>query len=232
MNPEAEKTLREGRQWLEDAIRQERYKVQAAVRFVPALRKGNDIVLDDGTVFPMLRSQSKASHYRCLADYFDTEQPRPLGLFTIVAQPVQPAADESARLMDHALCARLAEAAAEQLQQQAYGSQSSPAACHCVSCGGSSVIRVAFGYPTCPDHSLKRLVFDCLQAEQQLGVTLTENYSILPSTSICGLFISHPEARYFSVGRIGEDQLADYCRRRGISLEEGEQLLSKYIVKQ
>lgn len=232
VNPEAEKTLREGRQWLEDAIRQERYKVQAAVRFVPALRKGNDIVLDDGTVFPMLRSQSKASHYRCLADYFDTEQPRPLGLFTIVAQPVQPAADESARLMDHALCARLAEAAAEQLQQQTYGSQPSPAACHCVSCGGSPVIRVAFGYPTCPDHSLKRLVFDYLQVEQQLGVTLTENYSILPSTSICGLFISHPEARYFSVGRIGEDQLADYCRRRGISLEEGEQLLSKYIVKQ
>ena len=91
------------------------------------------------------------------------------------------------------------------------------------------MLRVAFGYATCPDHSLKRIVFDRLHTEQQLGITLTDHYSIQPSTAICGLFIVHPEARYFPVGMIDRDQLQDYCRRRGITLAEGERLLSKYV---
>ena len=113
----------------------------------------------------------------------------------------------------------LAEAAAEYLQHSTLNAQ-------------RSTLRVAFGYVTCPDHSLKRIVFDLLDAERQLNITLTDHYSIQPSTAICGLFICHPEAHYFPVGRIGEDQLADYCQRRGISVTEGEQLLSKYIAKQ
>ena len=90
-------------------------------------------------------------------------------------------------------------------------------------------MRVAFGYASCPDHSLKRIVFDRLDAEKKLGITLTDHYSIQPSTSVCGLFINHPEASYFPVGRIDREQLADYCRRRGITIEEGESLLSKFI---
>ena len=74
------------------------------------------------------------------------------------------------------------------------------------------------------------IVFDRLQAEQKLDVTLTDHYSIQPSTSVCGLLIWHPEAKYFPVGRIDRDQLRDYCQRRGISEEEGENLLSKFIV--
>jgi 5-methyltetrahydrofolate--homocysteine methyltransferase len=121
--------------------------------------------------------------------------------------------------MSHAICARLAEACAECLQNH------SPITSHL------SPLRVAFGYASCPDHSLKRIVFDLLDAERQLDITLTDHYSIQPSTSICGLFICHPDARYFPVGRIDEDQLYDYCQRRGISVAEGEQLLSKYIAK-
>ena len=123
--------------------------------------------------------------------------------------------------MSHAICARLTEACAEWLQQ----THLSPLTSHL------SPLRVAFGYATCPDHSLKRIVFDILDAENKLGITLTDHYSIQPSTAICGLFICHPEARYFSVGRIDEAQLADYCQRHGISIAEGEQLLSKYIAK-
>lgn len=93
-------------------------------------------------------------------------------------------------------------------------------------------LRVAFGYATCPDHSLKRIVFDRLDAEQKLGITLTDHYSIQPSTSVCGLIIWHPEAKYFPVGRIDRDQLRDYCQRRGITIEEGENLLSKFIASQ
>ena len=119
--------------------------------------------------------------------------------------------------MMHALCARLAEAGAEWLQGSGFRVQ-------------DSGLRVAFGYATCPDHSLKRIVFDRLDAEQKMDITLTDHYSIVPSTSVCGLFIYHPEAKYFPVGRIDREQLADYCRRRGITIEEGEQLLSKFII--
>ena len=217
VNPEAERTLNEGKQYLQRAIDEGTIEVQTLLRTVPATRHGNDIVLNDGTVLPMLRSQSATGHYLCLADFFDEQQPAPLGLFTIVARPKQQPADEPECLMSHALCARLAEASAEWLQRSTSNVQ-------CLT------LRVAFGYATCPDHSLKRIVFDLLDAEQQLGITLTDHYSIEPSTSICGLFICHPDARYFPVGRIDEDQLADYCQRRGISIAEGEQLLSKYIV--
>ena len=168
----------------------------------------------------MLRSQSTTGHYLCLSDFFDEQASTPLGLFTIVARSKQQPADEGDRLMSHAICARLAEACAEHLQHlSTISSQFSP-------------LRVAFGYATCPDHSLKRIVFDLLEAEDKLNVTLTDHYSIQPSTSICGLFICHPDAHYFPVGRIDEDQLEDYCQRRGISVAEGEQLLSKYIATQ
>ena len=80
--------------------------------------------------------------------------------------------------------------------------------------GGYKVIRPAFGYASCPDHSLKRILFDRIPAEKQLGVTLNDHYSITPSTTICGLFICHPEARYFTVGRIDDEQQADYMRRK------------------
>ena len=219
VNPEAERTLNEGKEYLQRAIEQGTIEVQTLLRFEPAKRRGNDIVLDDGTVLPMLRSQSATGHYLCLADYYNEQCPTPLGLFTIVARPKQQPADEAERLMNHAICARLTEACAEWLQSH------SPLTTHL------SPLRVAFGYATCPDHSLKRIVFDLLDAERLLDVTLTDHYSIQPSTAICGLFICHPEARYFSVGRIDEEQLADYCQRRGISVAEGEQLLSKYIVR-
>ena len=223
VNPEAERTLKEGQNCLQRAIEQGTIEVQALLRFVPTTRRGNDIVLagfasekQNGTVLPMLRSQSATGHYLCLADYYDEHCPTPLGLFTIVARPKKQPADEAERLMSHALCARLTEACAEKLSTLN---------------SKLSTLRVAFGYATCPDHSLKRIVFDLLDAERQLDVTLTDHYSIQPSTSICGLFICHPNARYFSVGRIDEDQLIDYCQRRGISITEGEQLLSKYIAK-
>ena len=121
-------------------------------------------------------------------------------------------------LMNHALRARLAEACVSWIQHQVYDKHS------------KRVIRPAFGYPVCPDHSLKQILFQQLHAEERLGVRLTPQYSIQPSTTVCGLFIAHPEARYFTIGRIDEQQLADYCRRRGITFEEGRSLLDKYVI--
>ena len=232
VNPEAEMTLQKGKQLLDSLIQKGCLQVQALYKEEAATRQGNDIVLcSDGQTLPMLRSQSAAQHYRCLADFFDEEQPSPIGLFLVTARPLQEPDNEEERLMTHALCARLAEAAAEWLtdppQPSLKGRKSTPfkgeleRVC---------LLRVAFGYATCPDHSLKRIVFDRLDAERKLNVTLTDHYSIQPSTSVCGLFINHPEATYFPVGRIDRDQLSDYCQRRGITIEEGESLLSKFIV--
>ena len=220
VNPEAERTLKEGQDYLAKAIEDNSIRLEVLHHFEAAKRQGNDIVLESGKVMPMLRSQSAAGHYLCLADYFDTKEATPIGLFVIACQPKVKPEDEGERLMSHAICARLTEACAEWLQKTIMAQADMP-----------SLLRVGFGYATCPDHSLKRIVFDELDAERQMNVTLNDHYSIQPSTAICGLFITHPEARYFPVGRIDEAQLADYCQRRGISLDEGEQLLSKYIAK-
>ena len=220
VNPEAERTLKEGQDFLAKAIEDNSIRLEVLHRFETAKRQGNDIVLESGKVMPMLRSQSTAGHYLCLADYFDTKEVTPIGLFVIACQPKVKSEDEGERLMSHAICARLTEACAEWLQKTIIAQADMP-----------SLLRVGFGYATCPDHSLKRIVFDELDAERQMNVTLNDHYSIQPSTAICGLFITHPEARYFPVGRIDEAQLADYCQRRGINLDEGEQLLSKYIAK-
>ena len=217
MNPEARQTLQEGKDYLASQISRDAISLHVLLHTMPATKRGNDIVLGDGTVLPMLRSQSRVGGFRCLADFFDGEKTSPVGLFTIACRPKEQPASEGERLMSHAICARLAEACAEWLQQKVYGAE--------------KALRVAFGYATCPDHSLKRIVFDLLDAERKMGITLNDHYAIDPSTSVCGFFISHPEARYFPVGRINKAQLADYCRRRGITQEEGESLLSKYITK-
>ncbi|MEZ5317321.1 MAG: vitamin B12 dependent-methionine synthase activation domain-containing protein, partial [Vicinamibacterales bacterium] len=85
-------------------------------------------------------------------------------------------------------------------------------------------IRPAVGYPACPDHSEKQTLFSLLDAEA-VGITLTESCAMQPGASVSGLYFSHPEARYFNVGRIGRDQLEDYARRKGISVEDAERWL-------
>ena len=208
VNPEAEKTLREGKAWLQRLKTEGSISLQTLLRFENVHRKGNDIVFSDGTIMPMLRSQNKKGLHLSLADFFDEKQERPLGMFCVVAkerEEKKEKREEGEELMSHAIRARLAEAATVWLQQQVYGDY--------------KVIRPAFGYASCPDHSLKRILFDRIPAEEQLGITLTDKYSIQPSTTVCGLFIAHPEARYFPVGRIDRQQMEDYCRRRGIQVE-------------
>ena len=229
VNPEAERSLQEGKKYLEHALNEGLLRVRTLVHFEAALRRGNDIVMEsDGPVLPMLRSQSASGQFQCLADFFDTQRPSQVGLFVVSADtishehhcvccPPLPQGNDATQLMNHALCARLAEAGATWLQRQCYGN--------------AHALRVAFGYATCPDHSLKRIAFTRLKAEEKLDIELTDHYSILPSTSVCGLFIGHPDAHYFTVGRIDNAQLADYCKRRGIDIEQGEQLLSKFIAR-
>jgi 5-methyltetrahydrofolate--homocysteine methyltransferase len=132
--------------------------------------------------------------------------------------------------MVKALADRLAEALAEWLHQRArrewgYGKDETLEV-------GDLIrekyrgIRPAPGYPACPDHTEKRLLFDLLGGEQKLAIQLTESLAMLPAASVCGFYFSHPEARYFSLGKIGRDQVQDYHRRKGMDIASVERWLS------
>ncbi|MDR1974101.1 MAG: methionine synthase [Bacteroidales bacterium] len=157
---------------------------------------------------PMFRQQMENSQYKCLTDFVGGK----IGLFCVKVQDhhVATEKDEYNRLLRESLCARLADACSTWLEKQ--------------SANGNNVIRPAFGYPASPDHSLKKDVFDLLDVEQSIGATLTDSYSVIPSTSVVGIMIAHPKAHYFGVGKIGRDQWEDYRRRRGLSEEAMQKL--------
>nr|NIV95792.1 methionine synthase [candidate division KSB1 bacterium] len=86
-------------------------------------------------------------------------------------------------------------------------------------------IRPAPGYPACPDHTEKRSLFDLLEVEKNAGITLTESFAMFPAASVSGLYFAHPEAKYFTVGKIGKDQVEEYSQRKGLTKEEIEKWL-------
>ncbi len=87
-------------------------------------------------------------------------------------------------------------------------------------------IRPAPGYPACPDHTEKSILFDLLGVEKATGITMTEHYAMLPPATVCGLYFAHKESRYFAVGPIAKDQVASYAHRKAMSVPEVERWLS------
>jgi 5-methyltetrahydrofolate--homocysteine methyltransferase len=87
-------------------------------------------------------------------------------------------------------------------------------------------IRPAPGYPACPDHSEKQTLFALLQPEENAGIQLTENFAMVPASSVCGFYFAHPESKYFSVGKINRDQVQDYSTRKGVDVETAQRWLS------
>ena len=87
-------------------------------------------------------------------------------------------------------------------------------------------IRPAPGYPACPDHTEKQVLFDLLGAESKIGVSLTENFAMVPPASVSGWFFSHPRSAYFNVGKIGKDQLKDYAARKKMTIDEAARWLA------
>jgi 5-methyltetrahydrofolate--homocysteine methyltransferase len=152
------------------------------------------------------------------------------GLDAVVAD-FERAHDDYAAIMAKALADRLAEAFAERMhervRQEFWGyapdEELDNAALIAERYRG---IRPAPGYPACPDHTEKRTLFDLLGAEANAGMRLTESYAMWPAASVSGYYFSHPEARYFGVGRIHKDQVEDYARRKGMSLREVERWLA------
>ncbi|HUM40320.1 MAG TPA: vitamin B12 dependent-methionine synthase activation domain-containing protein, partial [Nitrospira sp.] len=138
--------------------------------------------------------------------------------------------DDYNSIMVKALADRLAEAFAEWLHKQVradwgYGRTESLTNEEMIR-ERYRGIRPAPGYPACPDHTEKRLLFDLLQAESRAGVTLSESFAMLPAAAVSGLYFAHPQAKYFAVGKINRDQVEDYAARKKLSVSEVERWLA------
>ena len=90
-------------------------------------------------------------------------------------------------------------------------------------------IRPAAGYPACPDHTEKGILWKLLDVEKNTGIRLTESFAMWPGSSVSGLYFAHPESKYFAVGKLGRDQLLDYHVRKGMTLQEAERWLGPYL---
>ncbi len=208
--------------------------------FYPAHAEGDDIAVNGGERFPMLRQQAAHGDSRPNRSLADLVAPADSGLVDHVgafAVAIHGADELSARyeqegddyhsIMVKAVADRLAEAFAEWLHERARQEWYAPGE----TLGPDDLasehyrgIRPAFGYPACPDHSEKRRLFALLGAERA-GMELTESCAMLPAAAVAGMYFGHPAARYFSIGRIGRDQVADYAERKGVSLAEAERWL-------
>jgi 5-methyltetrahydrofolate--homocysteine methyltransferase len=234
----AARELFDDAQRLLDRIVEERLLVARGVfGFWPASSEGDDVVLDEGTRFSFLRQQSDygdSRPNRSLADYVAPEGDH-LGAFAVtaglgadeLAASFAAEHDDYQAIMVKALADRLAEAFAEHVHEVARrawyetGPKLPPEQLIAERFRG---IRPAFGYPACPDHSEKSKLFALLGAEEA-GLALTESYAMTPAASVSGIYLAHPEARYFSVGRIGRDQVEDYASRKRVSSGEVERWL-------
>jgi 5-methyltetrahydrofolate--homocysteine methyltransferase len=136
--------------------------------------------------------------------------------------------------MINALADRLAEAFAEYLHREVRLSHWGYAANETLSneeliAESYKGIRPAPGYPACPDHLEKRTIWELLGVKEKIGVDLTDSLAMWPAASVSGYYFAHPEARYFGVGKIKEDQVADFAKRKGIPLEEATKWLAPNI---
>jgi 5-methyltetrahydrofolate--homocysteine methyltransferase len=234
---------------LDEIVAGGRLRARGVYGFWPAASDGNDIVLftDDERTreavrLPMLRQQAvraNAQPHLSLADWVapvDAGLSDYGGVFAVtagigVAELVarfEQERDDYHAILVKALADRLAEAFAEWLHERArrewYDADEALDIAALLK-ERFRGIRPAFGYPACPDHSLKDRLFDLLDA-QAVGLSLTEHAAMLPAASVSGVYLGHPGARYFNVGRIGRDQVEDYARRLGRTLVETERWLA------
>ncbi|MBF0605723.1 MAG: methionine synthase [Nitrospirae bacterium] len=212
----------------------------------------DDIMLYDGPdgknpigTFYFLRQQEEkpeGKHYYALSDFVmaqSTGQTDWIGLFAVTAglgletlvAELEGQKDDYAAIMVRALADRLTEAFAEWLHCEIRRSHWGYAADENLSqkeilAESYLGIRPAPGYPSCPDHSEKITLFNLLHVTETTGIHLTESQAMLPQAAVCGTVFAHPESRYFHVGRIMADQVADYALRKGITIEKAEHLLA------
>ncbi|MCO6007729.1 methionine synthase [Actinoallomurus purpureus] len=231
--PVARELFDDANAMLDQIIADGSLRAEGVYGFWPAHSEGDDIVLDGGVRFPMLRQQTakpEGRPNRSLADYLAPSGDH-IGGFAVavhgaeeLAATYEAAGDDYRSIMVKAIADRLAEAFAEYIHLRARREWFEPDAdpsiedLHAERFRG---IRPALGYPASPDHSQKEALFDLLGSDR-IGMGLTESFAMTPAASVSGLLFAHPSARYFTVGRIGRDQAEDYAARRGVPVPEVE----------
>jgi 5-methyltetrahydrofolate--homocysteine methyltransferase len=251
---EATKLYEEAKVLLARIVSERRFTANAVIGFWPCNAVGDDVVVytDESrvsvaTTFHMLRQQLEkpADQFNhCLADYIAPLESGRIdyiggfavtaghGVDTFAAQ-FRAASDDYNAIMSQALGDRLAEAMAELFHKKAREA-----------CGFGKTedlsyaelireryrgIRPAPGYPACPDHTEKPILFKQLGAEAATGIVLTESCAMSPASSVSGWYLNHPDSKYFGVGKVGRDQVDDYARRKGWSVAQVEKWLGPYL---
>jgi len=246
---EAKKLFDDGQLYLKKIIEEKLLTSKAVFGLFPAGSDGDDVkIFSDKSrkkiksVFRFLRNQEpkeKDVPNLALSDYIapgSTDQNDWIGAFVVTADIDNKVfdkyrADDYATIMIRILSDRLAEAAAEWLHEKirreywGYAKQENLSIDEMLKIKYKG-IRPAPGYPACPDHTEKQVIFDLLGAEEAIGAKLTENFAMIPPASVSGYIFSHPGSTYFNLGKIDQDQLKDYAKRKNFTNDEAAKWLS------
>jgi 5-methyltetrahydrofolate--homocysteine methyltransferase len=234
--PEARELFDDAQELLVELVRDRLLTARGVHGFWPASSDGEDIAVGDELRFCMLRQQADygdSRPNRSLADYVAPAGDH-LGAFAVgifgadeAAARFEAERDDYRAILTKALADRFAEAFAEYLHEESRRSWYEDGARRSneeLIAERYRGIRPAFGYPACPDHTEKAKLFELLAAEEH-GLALTETFAVSPAAAVTGIYLHHPEARYFSVGRINRDQVGSYAGRQGRPVPEAERWL-------
>jgi 5-methyltetrahydrofolate--homocysteine methyltransferase len=241
---ESARSLFDDAQKMLDQIIEEKWLTASGVAALwPCRREGDDVLIETGEGeirMPFLRQQIKKREGRanmCLADFILPHDDWIGGFAVTAGHGIEPhlarfkaAHDDYSDILLKALADRLAEAFAERLHLHvrttlwgyAEGEQLTNEALIREQYRG---IRPAPGYPACPDHSEKPILFSMLNATENTGITLTESFAMWPTAAVSGFYFGHPQSEYFGVARVGRDQLEEYAVRRGVDIATAERWL-------
>ena len=246
---EARKLYEDAQKYLKEVSEKKLLRANGVFGIFPAVSDGDDVkILEEngkGTIRAELRflrnqeQKEKGVPNLSLADFIAPEQSGLkdyIGTFVVTAPLDKDVAemykdDDYAFIMIRILSDRIAEAAAEYLHERIRKEYWGYAGDENLSIEDILKIRYkgirpAPGYPACPDHTEKRIIFDLLNAEKLIGAGLTENFAMTPPAAVCGYIFAHPDSSYFNIGRIGTDQLKDYALRKGMTVEEASKWLA------
>jgi len=253
---EATQLLADAQKLLADIVANKSLQLRAAYGLFPANSTGDDVeVYTNGSrkhlraTFHFQRQQmdkGDGTPNWCLADFIAPKNgtsvwPDHIGAFAVTAghglkeivEGFKAKHDDYNAIMAEALADRLAEAFAEYLHQRVrqewgFGKTENLSPDDLIA-GKYRGIRPAAGYPACPDHTEKAVLWDLLDAGPHTGIKLTESFAMHPGASVSGLYFAHPEAKYFAVGKLGRDQIEDLARRKGDSVAETERWLGPWL---
>jgi len=246
---EAKKLFKDGQRMLARIIDEDMLQANAVIGLYPANSTGEDIevYLDENRnekacTFYCMRQQNKSAKGTVsMADFIAPKESGIkdyIGTFAVTAgigidewiAKFEADNDDYSAIMLKAIADRLAEAFAEMMHHKVrtefwgYAADEN-IAIENLKKEGYQGIRPAFGYPSCPDHSEKSTLFELMAATETANIKLTDSFAMLPTASVSGIYFAHPESKYFGIGKIGKDQMDDYCKRKNVPTEDIEKLM-------